>query len=51
MAILIPCTEPLLARRMGAAVIRLLCGVILLMTLTPARAAPPEHELKATFIY
>lgn len=31
--------------------LRLLCGVALLLTLTPARAAPSEYELKAAFIY
>lgn len=30
---------------------RLLCGALLLSALTPARAAPPEYELKAAFIY
>lgn len=33
------------------AAMRLLCGVILLLALTPARAAPTEYELKAAFIY
>ena len=32
-------------------VVRLLCGVMLLLTLTPAHAAPSEYELKAAFIY
>lgn len=32
-------------------VIRLLCGAMLLLTLTPAHAAPSEYELKAAFIY
>jgi len=36
---------------LGAAAMRLLCGVMLLLTLTPARAAPTEYELKAAFIY
>lgn len=31
--------------------LRLLCGLMLLFTLTPARAAPSEYELKAAFIY
>lgn len=30
---------------------RLVCGMLLLLTLTPARAAPSEYELKAAFIY
>lgn len=51
MAVLMPRAEPLLARRVGAAVIRLLCGMMLLLTLTPAHAAPTEYELKAAFIY
>ncbi|MFZ2525965.1 MAG: YfiR family protein [Candidatus Ferrigenium altingense] len=41
----------LLARRLHAVAIRLLCGVMLLLTLTPAHAAPSEYELKAAFIY
>ena len=40
--------QPTLLR---AAAIRLLCGAMLLLTLTPARAAPSEYELKAAFIY
>lgn len=30
---------------------RLLCAVLLLLALTPARAAPAEYDLKAAFIY
>ena len=41
----------MLVRRLRATVIRLLCGVMLLLTLTPARAAPSEYELQAAFIY
>jgi len=33
------------------AMIRLICGAMLLLALTPARAAPQEYELKAAFIY
>ncbi len=33
------------------AMVRLICGVMLLLTLTPARAATSEYELKAAFIY
>lgn len=38
-------------RRLHAVAIRLLCGAMLLLTLTPAHAAPSEYELKAAFIY
>jgi len=31
--------------------LRLLCGMLLLLAMTPARAAPSEYELKAAFIY
>jgi len=41
----------MLVRRLRATVIRLLCGVMLLLALSPARAAPSEYELKAAFIY
>lgn len=33
------------------ATMRLLCGAMLLLTLTPAHAAPTEYELKAAFIF
>ena len=33
------------------AVVRLLCGMMLLLALAPAHAAPSEYELKAAFIY
>lgn len=51
MEILMLRVKPLLARRLHAVAIRLLCGVMLLLTLTPAHAAPSEYELKAAFIY
>lgn len=51
MEILMPRVKLLLARRLHAVAIRLLCGVMLLLTLTPAHAAPSEYELKAAFIY
>lgn len=51
MEILTPDIEPLFARRARAAATRLLCGMLLLLTLVPARAAPTEYELKAAFIY
>lgn len=41
----------MLVRRLRATLIRLLCGVMLLLTLSPAHAAPSEYELKAAFIY
>lgn len=34
-----------------SAAMRLLCGALLLLALSPARAAPTEYELKAAFIY
>lgn len=34
-----------------ATAIRLLCGVLLLLALTPAHAGPSEYEIKAAFIY
>lgn len=51
MEILMQSIKPLFARLLRAAAIRLLCGVMLLLTLTPAHAAPSEYELKAAFIY
>lgn len=51
MEILMSRVKLLLARRLHAVAIRLLCGVMLLLTLTPAHAAPSEYELKAAFIY
>lgn len=51
MEVLRATAKPLPARRLRAAAFRLLCGVMLLFSLSPAHAAPSEYELKAAFIF
>lgn len=46
-----PGSLPAGIRAAFAAAVRLLCGIMLLLTLTPAHAAPTEYDLKAAFIY